>query len=84
MRTVMPMRANGPAIRALRHQRGESLEQVAARAQITREALRFIEVGKTADPHPLTMRSIAGALDVPLDRITCDSEGESNGDRVAS
>ena len=69
MPRVLYMRANGPAIRAIRHSREESLEQVAARARITREALRFIETGKTKNARPLTVEAIAVALGVSLDEI---------------
>lgn len=70
MPTVLYMQANGPAIRALRHKRRESLERLAARAQISRETLRFIEVGLTENARPLTLNAIADALGVPVDSIT--------------
>ncbi len=66
------MRVNGPAMRAIRTDRGTSLRQLAAATGVSAGYLSRIERGErgTAWVHDETAAAIAAALGMPLDVIT--------------
>ena len=59
--------------RLLRDARAErSIVEVAGAAGISAETLRKIETGRIPTPAFFTVAALAGALDVPLDRLLAD------------
>ncbi|ROS75512.1 helix-turn-helix domain-containing protein [Cellulomonas sp. PhB143] len=59
----------GERLRSLRHQRGETLDDVAIRAGVSAQYLSEIERGKK-DPSSEMIAAVAGALDVTLLDLT--------------
>lgn len=64
------MQINPEAVVAARRRRGESQEELAARAGISRPSLSYIETGRVKLPHPRTVKLLADALDLAVDDIT--------------
>jgi transcriptional regulator with XRE-family HTH domain len=60
---------NGAAIRSIREARGFSLRRLAGLAGIAPSTLSRIETGQRGTG-PVTIRSIASALDTPTEAIT--------------
>jgi transcriptional regulator with XRE-family HTH domain len=56
-------------IRDCRYAKGWGPDELASRAEISRTALYQIECGKTETPRAGTLRRIARALEVPIDRL---------------
>jgi transcriptional regulator with XRE-family HTH domain len=56
-------------IRDCRYAKGWGPDELAQRADISRTALYQIECGKTETPRAGTLRRIARALEVPIDRL---------------
>src|SRR5215207_781297 len=59
----------GERIRALRTERGLSQEEVARRTGVSLGSYGDIERGVTTDPHYSTLRGIARALGVPIEKL---------------
>lgn len=76
----MARKANGAAIKALRDALGITQKTLAARAEISREAISQVEHGKQG-LHPTKLRLVALGLGVPIDAI---STREPEPDEVAS
>jgi ribosome-binding protein aMBF1 (putative translation factor) len=53
-------------LRSLRHARGMTQEQLAARAQVAVSTLRKIESGRVVEPGYFTVLSLASALGIEL------------------
>ena len=60
----------GALLRAARGDRSPA--EVAAASGVSQEALRKIETGRVPTPAFFTVAALAGALDVPLDRLLAD------------
>ena len=60
----------GALLRAARGSRSPA--DVAAASGVSQEALRKIETGRVPTPAFFTVAALAGALDVPLDRLLAD------------
>ena len=60
----------GALLRAARGDRSPA--EVAAASGVSQEALRKIEAGRVPTPAFFTVAALAGALDVPLDRLLAD------------
>ncbi len=60
----------GALLRAARWDRSPA--DVAAASGVSQEALRKIEPGRVPTPAFFTVAALAGALDVPLDRLLAD------------
>jgi transcriptional regulator with XRE-family HTH domain len=60
----------GALLRAARGNRSPA--DVAAASGVSQEALRKIETGRVPTPAFFTVAALAGALDVPLDRLLAD------------
>ena len=60
----------GALLRAARGDRSPA--DVAAASGVSQEALRKIETGRVPTPAFFTVAALAGALDVPLDRLLAD------------
>jgi transcriptional regulator with XRE-family HTH domain len=60
-------------IRDFRYAKGWGPDELAVRADVSRTALYQIECGKTETPRAGTLRRIAEALDVPIDRLLTES-----------
>ncbi len=60
----------GALLRAARGNRTPA--DVAAASGVSQEALRKIETGRVPTPAFFTVAALAGALDVPLDRLLAD------------
>ena len=60
----------GALLRAARGNRSPA--DVAAASGVSLEALRKIETGRVPTPAFFTVAALAGALDVPLDRLLAD------------
>jgi transcriptional regulator with XRE-family HTH domain len=60
----------GALLRAARGERSPA--DVAAASGVSQEALRKIETGRVPTPAFFTVAALAGALDVPLDRLLAD------------
>jgi transcriptional regulator with XRE-family HTH domain len=56
-------------IRDCRYEKGWGPDELAQRAEISRTALYQIECGKTETPRAGTLKRIARALDVPIERL---------------
>jgi transcriptional regulator with XRE-family HTH domain len=71
-------------IRDFRYSKGWGPDELALRADVSRTALYQIECGKTETPRAGTLRRIAEALEVPIDRLLAESAAAaaapSNGD----
>lgn len=63
----------GDTIRALREQRGWTLEDLAQRTQRSRAYLSRVENGQRT-PSRVTMHRIANALEVPIDDLVTPGE----------
>lgn len=63
----------GDTIRALREQRGWTLEDLAQRTQRSRAYLSRVENGQRT-PSRVTMHRIANALEVPVDDLVTPGE----------
>lgn len=61
---------NGPLIRKLRTDRGESQVELAVRAGVSLATVGLIEGGKNLSPQKSTLRAIAMALGKTLDEVT--------------
>ncbi len=59
----------GGRIRSARKRAGLSQEEVARRAGMSLKGMSYIEVGRVADPHISSLRSIAEALGVPVGEL---------------
>lgn len=66
------MQLKREALVAIRTGRGIGVVDLANRAGITREALRKIERGDTANPHDHTIHALADALGVSVSAITVE------------
>jgi transcriptional regulator with XRE-family HTH domain len=71
----------GALLRAARG--GRSPAEIAAASGVSQEALRKIETGRVPTPAFFTVAALAGALDVPLDRLLADL-APSTGDAALS
>ena len=69
-------------IRDCRYVKGWGPDELAQRADISRTALYQIECGKTETPRAGTLRRIARALEVPIERLL--GRGAQNADPVSS
>ena len=69
-----------PLSRARRHA-GLTQEELAAKANCSPATVAAIEQGRRRYPHPRTMRRIAAALALPIDRIEEFANGHSGHDR---
>jgi transcriptional regulator with XRE-family HTH domain len=61
-------------VRDIRYAKGWGPDELANRAEISRTALYQIENGKTGLPRAATLRRIAAALDVPIEKLLLGSE----------
>ena len=73
MPTELPLSTLGPAIRALRLERGLAQRELAARARKHPTYISGIESGGR-NPTFTTLAAIAQALDVPMSRLVGDAE----------
>jgi transcriptional regulator with XRE-family HTH domain len=64
-------------IRDCRYAKGWGPDELALRADVSRTALYQIECGKTETPRAGTLRRIAQALDVPIDRLLAESQSRA-------
>lgn len=64
-------------IRDCRYAKGWGPDELAQKADISRTALYQIECGKTETPRAGTIRRIARALDVPVERLLGTEESEA-------
>ena len=64
----------GDNLRALRHERGMSQQEVADRAEMQPKHVSRLETGERCDVRLSTLRRLAMALDVPVARLL--EEGE--------
>lgn len=63
-------------IRDFRYIKGWGPDELAQRADISRTALYQIECGKTETPRASTLRRIARALEIPIERLLgCEFQG---------
>ena len=71
----------GALLRAARGSR--SMVEVAGRSGVPVETLRKIEAGRVPTPAFFTVVAIAGALDLPIERIVADCAGSGRDVLVA-
>jgi transcriptional regulator with XRE-family HTH domain len=72
----------GALLRAARGQRTPA--EVAAASGVSLEALRKIESGRVPTPAFFTVAALAGALDVPLDRLVADLADPGTGTALSA
>jgi transcriptional regulator with XRE-family HTH domain len=73
----------GARIRAIRHERKFSQEELAHRAGLTLKSVYFIETGRSQDPHWSSLKNIADALGVPVRTLIEEEEPVLSGKALA-
>lgn len=69
---------------ALREERGLNQSELARRAKLSAPSVWALEEGRTRMPKFQTLKSIAGALGVPLSALMADKQPENLDERIAA